>query len=188
MNCFDEQFMMNHWWMFINVHEHSSTFISSHRGGPGDYLTILANSKLVKFPKYSPNLLQTFHKFPKLFSSNVIHARKTFYRSFVNVQNLRDYSVILTFGPKFQNIRCFPQIFTKLWQTIRLVRQMYVSCSPLLTKLSPETENGEQAHVLWTFGDSFAKILRKFGERVAKWSPNNRHLRHLYTKRLVNNL
>ena len=70
--------------------------------------------------KCSP--LSLFHRF-----------RPTFSRSFGNVQNPSEYSATLTLiDPKYQNSCCFPQIFNKVLQTIRWVRQIYVNCLPHL--------------------------------------------------------
>ena len=137
----------------------------------------------------TPNL----QKIPQIFSNsspNIFQVSQTF--SYVAKRYPCLPNVLLKFWKcaKSPNCRCFPQILTRSWQTIRRVRHMYVNCSPLFTKSSPKTENGEQlgrkqSNILRSFGDSLAKIWWTFGKMFAKYSPN---LRHLFTKQLPNNL
>ena len=130
------------------------------------------NAKFVKFPKSS---------------LNVLRARRTFSRSFGDVQNSRGYSCILIFDPKSPNS---PKIFTKLWQTIRGFAKFWSiawHCSPLCRQ---KHETGEQLGNIWRLivelREQFSTDMEIFGEAwllyrwmLAEYSRNNRRKPHL---------
>ena len=147
----------------------------SHR--LGDYLATLANSKFVKFEKYSP-------KFSRL--PNFLCAHRTF-SQVLEIFKIRSSSI----RRPWHLIRnplsscCFPQIFTKLWQTICWVCQITVNRSPhsqFFTKqfsnslqfadLSPRSpisrqmiaERSENNHLL-----VFKRIRQLFADFVHLW-------------------